>query len=62
MFSLGAQILILHAINWIGSTSETCHLGENSLISWNNKKQAIVALSTIEVEYVAASSCYAHVI
>jgi len=40
------------------STSGTCHLLGASLISWNSKKQACVALSTVEVEYiVAGSSC-----
>jgi len=35
------------------STSGTCHLLGSSLISWNSKKQACVALSTAEVEYIA---------
>jgi len=35
------------------STSGTCHLLGLSLISWNSKKQACVALSTVEVEYIA---------
>jgi len=29
------------------------------LISWQSKKQACVALSTAEAEYIAAGSCYA---
>ncbi|PNX58596.1 copia protein, partial [Trifolium pratense] len=36
------------------STSGTCHLLGNSLVSWHSKKQASVALSTAEAEYVAA--------
>jgi len=41
------------------STNGTCHLLGSSLISWHSKKQACVALSTAEAEYIAAGSCCA---
>ncbi|XP_070047283.1 secreted RxLR effector protein 161-like [Nicotiana tomentosiformis] len=41
------------------STSETCQLLEKALISWNNKKQGSVALSTTEAEYIAIEQCCA---
>ena len=37
------------------STSGTCHFLGESLVSWSSKKQASVALSTTESEYIAAS-------
>jgi hypothetical protein len=39
------------------STSGACHFLERSLVSWSRKKQNSVALSTVEVEYIAADSC-----
>ncbi|WVZ84434.1 LOW QUALITY PROTEIN: hypothetical protein U9M48_031467, partial [Paspalum notatum var. saurae] len=39
------------------STSGTCQLLGISLVSWSSCKQASVALSTTEAEYVAAASC-----
>nr|KYP72326.1 Retrovirus-related Pol polyprotein from transposon TNT 1-94 [Cajanus cajan] len=39
------------------STSGTCHLLGSALVSWHSKKQACIALSTHEVEDIAAGSC-----
>ena len=39
------------------STSGTCHLLGNSLVSWNCKKQACVALSTTKAKYIVVGSC-----
>ncbi|KAK7275147.1 hypothetical protein RIF29_16256 [Crotalaria pallida] len=44
------------------STSGTCHLLGSSLVSWFSKKQACVALSTAEAEYIAAGSCCAQIL
>ncbi|GJT95599.1 putative ribonuclease H-like domain-containing protein, partial [Tanacetum coccineum] len=40
------------------STTRGCQFLGYRLISWQCKKQTVVANSTIEAEYVAASSCY----
>ena len=39
------------------NTSEACHLLGSSLVSWNCKKQACVALSIAKAKYIAAGSC-----
>ena len=44
------------------STSGTCQFLGSNLISWHSKKQSSVALSIIEIEYVAAESCCAQVL
>ncbi|GJW20573.1 uncharacterized mitochondrial protein-like protein [Tanacetum coccineum] len=40
------------------STTRGCQFLGNRLISWQCKKQTVVATSTTEAEYVAATSCY----
>ncbi|GKF12455.1 hypothetical protein Tco_0050381, partial [Tanacetum coccineum] len=44
------------------STTGSCQFLRSRLISWQCKKQTVVANSTTEAEYVAASSCYGHVL
>ncbi|XP_050875171.1 secreted RxLR effector protein 161-like [Lathyrus oleraceus] len=41
------------------STSGTCHILGNALVSWARKTQTCVALRTAESEYIAAGSCCA---
>jgi hypothetical protein len=44
------------------STSGTCQFLGRSLVSWASKKQNSVALSTAEVEYIAACHCCAQLL
>lgn len=44
------------------STSGTCHILGNTLVSWACKKQACVAPSTAKAEYNAAGSCCAQIL
>ncbi|GJU16977.1 putative ribonuclease H-like domain-containing protein [Tanacetum coccineum] len=44
------------------STTGGCQFLGNSLISWQCKKQIVVATSTTEAEYVAIASCYGQVL
>ncbi|GJZ58785.1 putative ribonuclease H-like domain-containing protein [Tanacetum coccineum] len=44
------------------STTRGCQFLGSRLISWQCKKQTVVANSTTEAEYVAASSCYGQVL
>jgi hypothetical protein len=44
------------------STSGTYQFLGRSLLSWSSKKQTFVALSTAEVEYVAAGQCCAQLL
>jgi hypothetical protein len=44
------------------STSETCHILGNALVSWACKKQVCVALSTAKAEYIATGSSCAQIL
>ncbi|GKE21521.1 hypothetical protein Tco_1433033, partial [Tanacetum coccineum] len=44
------------------STTGGCQFLGRRLISWQCKKQTIMATSSTEAEYVVAASCYAHVL
>jgi hypothetical protein len=44
------------------STSGTCHILGNTLVSWACKKQSCVALSIAKEEYIAVGSCCAQIL
>ncbi|KAK6124594.1 hypothetical protein DH2020_041662 [Rehmannia glutinosa] len=44
------------------STSGTCQMLGNRLVSWFSKKQNSISISTAEAEYIAAGSCCAQVL
>ena len=50
--------------DWAGNANDKkstlggCFYGGNNLVSWISKKQNSISLSTAEVEYIAAGSCY----
>lgn len=44
------------------STSETCHILGNALVSWSCKKQACVPLSIAEEEYITTGSCCTQIV
>jgi hypothetical protein len=44
------------------STSGACQFPGRSLVCWSSKKQNSVALSMVEVEYVAARNCCAQLL
>jgi hypothetical protein len=54
-------------LDWASSkecklTSGMVHLLNDSIIAWSSKKQTIIALSTRETEYIAASECIRKVV
>ncbi|XP_050919564.1 secreted RxLR effector protein 161-like [Lathyrus oleraceus] len=44
------------------STSGTCHMFSNYLVSWHSKKQVFVALLTFGEEYIAVGNCCAQIL
>jgi len=44
------------------STSGICQFLGQSLVSWHSKKQNLVALSTVEAEYIVAGACCAQLL
>ncbi|GKE86316.1 putative ribonuclease H-like domain-containing protein, partial [Tanacetum coccineum] len=61
-YQVNPKVLHLHAVKMIfsldrKSTTRACQFLRCRLISWQCKKQTVVANYTTEAEYVAASSC-----
>ncbi|RDX84826.1 Copia protein, partial [Mucuna pruriens] len=44
------------------STSGGCHLIRVSLVSWTSKRQGIISLSIVEVEYTIVIGCYSQIL
>ncbi|GJZ23179.1 uncharacterized mitochondrial protein-like protein [Tanacetum coccineum] len=68
-FQVNTKSSHLHAVKRIfrylkdrKSTTRGCQLLGCRLISWQCKKQTVVANSTTEAEYIAASNCYGQVL
>ncbi|GJR44334.1 retrovirus-related pol polyprotein from transposon TNT 1-94 [Tanacetum coccineum] len=66
-YQVNPKVSHLHAVKRIfsldrKSTTGGCQFLGCRLISWQCKKQTVVANSTTEAEYVAASSCYGQVL
>eukprot|EP00253_Pinus_taeda_P036219 PITA_36219 len=61
--SMIGSLLYFTDVDWAGSsddrksTSGGAFFMGSRLVSWFNKKQSLIALSTAEAEYVAAASC-----
>ena len=47
----------VHLRTYQKSTSGNCQFLGNNLISWASKRQATIALSTAEAEYISVASC-----
>ncbi|GKG17850.1 hypothetical protein Tco_0372148 [Tanacetum coccineum] len=44
------------------STSGACQILSGKLVCWSAKKQQLVAMSSAEAEYIAATGCYASIL